>query len=128
MIAARRAIIKEAEIGMAAFSDWKWQNSGYLFDEAEIAALISPRAVCFDAGDRDELFGSGMSKKEYAAAKPFFEAQGAGDRIMLKCFDGGHELDPADDCMDFFFHHLTNTSADTAAADTYNTQRKDEGT
>ena len=76
------------------------------FTAAEIAALIAPRAVCFDAGDRDELFGSGMSKKEYAAAKPFFEAQGAGDRIMLKCFDGGHELDPADDCMDFFFRHL----------------------
>ena len=97
----------EETVGMAAFSDWKWKNSGLMFDEAEIAALIAPRAVCFDAGDRDELFGSGMSKKEYAAAKPFFEAQGVGDNIYLKCFDGGHELDPADDCMDFFFAHLT---------------------
>ena len=103
----------EETVGMAAFSDWKWRNSGCMFDEAEIAALIAPRAVCFDAGDRDELFGSGMSRKEYAAAKPFFEAQGVGDRIMLKCFDGGHELDPADDCMDFFFRYLTDSPAES---------------
>jgi dienelactone hydrolase len=105
----------EETVGMAAFYDWKWKNSGHMFDEAEIAALIAPRAVCFDAGDRDELFGSGMSKKEYAAAKPFFEAQGVGEKIMLKCFDGGHELDPADDCMDFFFKYLAGSPAETGA-------------
>lgn len=93
-------------VGLPGFPDWKWQGSGLTFNEAGIAALIAPRAVCFDAGDRDDLFGSDMSRREYAAAKPFFEAQGVPDNIFLKCFDGTHEMDPADDCMDFFFAHL----------------------
>ena len=105
----------EETVGMTAFYDWKWMNSAHLFDEAEIAALAAPRAICFDAGDRDELFGSVLSKKEYAAAKPFFEAQGVGEKIMLKCFDGTHELDPADDCMDFFFRYLTEETPEEPA-------------
>ena len=38
--------------------------------------------------------------------KPFFAAQGAEDHIRLFTFDGYHELDPADDGMEFFFEHL----------------------
>lgn len=88
------------------FTDWTWKNSANTFPEAEIAALIAPRAVCFDAGERDELFGADGSRAEYARAKTYFDAQGVGDRIYLKTFDGTHEMDPADDCMEFLFAHL----------------------
>ena len=88
------------------FTDWTWKNSANMFLEAEIAALIAPRAVCFDAGDRDELFGSESSKAEFARLKPFFAAQNVEDHIRLFTFDGNHELNPADDGMEFLFAHL----------------------
>ena len=88
------------------FTDWTWKNSANTFLEAEIAALIAPRYICFDAGDHDSLFGSDSTKAEFERLKPFFAAQGAEDHIFLKTFDGDHEMDPADDCMDFLFAHL----------------------
>ncbi|MCR5264011.1 MAG: prolyl oligopeptidase family serine peptidase [Clostridiales bacterium] len=88
------------------FSDWAWKGSGITFNEAEIAALIAPRAYCVDAGENDELFGAESTREMFARAKEFFEAQGAGENIFLKVFPGTHELDPADDCFDFFFEKL----------------------
>lgn len=90
-----------------SFTDWTWKNSANLFLEAEIAALIAPRYICFDAGDRDQLFGSDSAKAEFARLKPFFAAQNAEDHIRLFPFDGYHELDPDDEGMDFLFAHLS---------------------
>ncbi len=89
-----------------AFTDWTWKNSANTFLEAEIAAMIAPRYLCFDAGDHDQLFGSDSTKSEFARLKLFFAAQNAEDHIFLKTFDGDHEMDPADDCMEFLFAHL----------------------
>lgn len=89
-----------------SFTDWTWKNSANTFLEAEIAALAAPRYICFDAGDRDDLFGSDSSKAEFERLKSFFAAQNAEDHIYLKTFDGTHEMDPADDCMEFLFAHL----------------------
>jgi dienelactone hydrolase len=89
-----------------AFTDWTWKNSANTFLEAEIAALIAPRYICFDAGNQDQLFGSDSTKEEFVRLKTYFAAQNVEDHIFLKTFDGNHEMDPADDCMDFFFAHL----------------------
>ena len=89
-----------------SFTDWTWKNSANLFLEAEIAALVAPRYICFDAGDQDQLFGSDSAKAEFERLKPFFAAQGAEDHIRLFTFDGYHELDPDDEGMDFLFAHL----------------------
>ena len=88
------------------FTDWTWKNSANTFQEAEIAALVAPRCICFDAGNQDRLFGSDSSRAEFERLKPFFAAQGAEDHTRLFPFDGDHELDPADDGIDFFFAHL----------------------
>ena len=90
----------------SSFTDWTWKNSANTFLEAEIAALIAPRYICFDAGDKDHLFGSEGTKAEFERLKPFFAAQGAEDHIRLFTFDGGHELYPEDDGMEFLFEHL----------------------
>ena len=89
-----------------SFTDWTWKNSGNLFLEAEIAALVAPRYICFDAGDQDQLFGSEGTKAEFERLKPFFAAQGAEDHIRLFTFDGYHELHPDDVGMAFLFEHL----------------------
>ena len=88
------------------WSDWSWKDAANTFLDAEIAALVSPRAICFDAGDRDESFGSQSSGRELERAKPYFSAQGVEDKIFLKTFDGTHETDKADDCLEFLFRHL----------------------
>lgn len=88
------------------FTDWMWDDSMNTFGEAEIAGLIAPRAYCVDAGDNDDLFGSESTVRTFARAKEYYAAQGAEDNIFLKVFKGGHELDPADDCFDFFFDRL----------------------
>ncbi|MCQ2432547.1 MAG: prolyl oligopeptidase family serine peptidase [Clostridia bacterium] len=86
--------------------DWTWQDSADTFLDAEIAALIAPRHIAFDAGDNDNLFGSESTKSEFARAKSYFAAQGVEDHIFLKTFPGTHELCPTDEAMDFFASHL----------------------
>lgn len=88
------------------WSDWTWKNSANTFLDAEIAALVAPRYIAFDAGDRDELFGSENAKAEFARAKTYFAAMGMEDHIFLKTFDGVHELCPTDEALDFLFAHL----------------------
>ena len=89
-----------------SWPDWTWNDSANTFLDAEIAALVSPRAICFDAGDRDELFGSASAVREFERLKPYFAAQGAEDKIFLKTFDGVHETDKDDDCFEFLFRYL----------------------
>ena len=89
-----------------SFTDWTWKNSANTFLEAEIAALVAPRYICFDAGDQDQLFGSDSAKEEFERLKPFFAAQGAEDHIRLFTFDGCHELDPDDEGIAWFYAHL----------------------
>ena len=88
------------------FTDWTWKNSANLFSEGEIAALVAPRWICFDAGIHDPIFGADGAIAEYERLKSFFEIQGVKDHIFLKVFDGSHEMDQADDCMEFLFAHL----------------------
>lgn len=88
------------------FRDWTWFGSANTFLEAEIAALAAPRAICFDAGERDELFGADSTRTEFARAQTFFAELGVEDHIALFVFDGTHELNPADDGMEFLFAHL----------------------
>lgn len=88
------------------WTDWTWKNSAATFLDAEIAGLVAPRAIVFDAGDHDHLFGSDGAKHEFARAKEYFDAAGVPDSIKLICFDGDHELCPQDDGMEFLFAHL----------------------
>ena len=88
------------------FTDWGWFDNAGTFSEAEIAGLIAPRSIYFEAATRDELFGSASSVRQFAAAKPYFAAQGVPDHIVLTLFDGTHELDHADTGMEFLFANL----------------------
>lgn len=86
--------------------DWTWKSSAETFLDAEVAALIAPRAIAFDAGEKDPLFGADGTRKEFARAKEYFRAQGAEDNLFLLTFDGSHEMARTDEGMDFLFAHL----------------------
>jgi len=86
--------------------DMSWRDSGNMFRDSDVAGLVAPRAICFDAGNSDELFGSASAVEEFKRIKAYFTAQGAADKTWLKTFDGVHETDKEDDCIDFLFNHL----------------------
>ena len=87
-------------------SDWIWQDAASCFFDAEVAALIAPRPLYLEVGDRDELFNYRDSQPEFARLLPYYQAQNAQDQVRLSIFHGIHELDKADDGIDFLFAGL----------------------
>lgn len=88
------------------WSDWVWFNSGSRFLDAEVAALIAPRALYLEVADRDELFAPHGATSEFHRLIPYYQAQNAGGKLRFQVFDGVHELNRADDGIDFLFAHL----------------------
>ncbi len=88
------------------WTDWTWPNAANTFLDAEIAALVAPRALYLEEGTRDELFDFEPFLRECERALPFFEAAGAGEKLKFRAFDGTHELDKENDGYDFVFRYL----------------------
>ncbi len=88
------------------WSDWTWTNAANTFLDAEMAALVAPRALYLEEGTRDELFDIEPFLAECERAVPFFEAAGAGEKLKFRAFDGTHELDRDNDGYDFVFRYL----------------------
>lgn len=78
------------------WSDWTWQRSAEMFDDAEIACLVHPRRLCLEMGNRDELFAAEHSEISFARVKEMCRDVGT-DWVELIVFDGLHEFltDPA---------------------------------
>ena len=85
--------------------DWTWKNSA-MFLDAEMAALVAPRALYLEEGDSDELFDDKDFLKECERAVPFYEAADAKDKLKYRAFPGTHELCKEDDGYDFVFRYL----------------------
>jgi dienelactone hydrolase len=86
--------------------DWTWNGAALTFFDAEIAALVCPRALYIEAGDQDELFAVDSARLEAQRAASYYQRLGCPDRFDFKAFPGGHELDPADEGMRFLFKNL----------------------
>lgn len=88
--------------------DWLWQGAASRFLNAEIAALIAPRALCIEVGRNDPVLPPEGAREEYLRALPYFEARGAGERLLFRMTENGHKLDWGDEGYDFLFHHLND--------------------
>lgn len=86
--------------------DWIWQDAASRFLDAEVAALIAPRPLYLEIGDSDELFDYRDSQSEFARLLPYYQAQNAQGKLRLSVFHGVHELDKAEDGVDFLFAGL----------------------
>ena len=89
------------------WADWSYFRAAETFMNAEVAALVAPRALCVNMGDKDELFSSLDTHKEAERAKPYFAALGAEENFLAYEFSGTHEADKGDKGLDFFFAHLS---------------------
>ena len=73
------------------WSDWTWQRSAEMFDDAEIACLVHPRRLCLEMGDHDELFEIGHTEASFTRVKEMCRDVGT-DWVELIVFDGVHEF------------------------------------
>lgn len=88
-------------------SDWLWQNSANRFFDAEVAALIAPRALYLENGDQDELFPVENSMEEWERLKPYYEAADASEKLLLHHGTFGHCVSSGELGLSFFLKHLT---------------------
>lgn len=83
------------------WEDFTWFNSGNTFLDAEVCALICPRPLYIEVAKNDELFDIQYVESEYEKVKNYYEKLGRSNSLKLKKFEGIHELDTADDGIDF---------------------------
>ena len=86
--------------------DLYWQNAGCMFGEAEVAALIAPRALYMENGVTDPLYPYDGALDEFARLKPYYEAAGAGDKLLFYRSEEAHEIATGDVGFDFFVSQL----------------------
>ncbi|MBP3591300.1 MAG: prolyl oligopeptidase family serine peptidase [Clostridia bacterium] len=86
--------------------DWLWQNSANTFFDAEVAALIAPRALYIENGEKDTLFPIDMSLCELERLTPYYEAQNASERLLYHRHEGGHEIGAGNIGYRFFVDSL----------------------
>lgn len=86
--------------------DWAWFDSGRRFLDAEICALICPRPLYIEVGDKDEIFDADGARREYVKVRNSYEMLGQSRNLRFKVFDGVHELDRDDDGIDFLCQSL----------------------
>ncbi len=86
--------------------DWLWQNSANSFFDAEVAALIAPRALYVENGASDQLFPIDIVKVEHERVRAFFGAANADEKLLLYVGDNGHMVSEGDLGFDFFVNNL----------------------
>ena len=71
--------------------DWSFGGAAYMFDDAEVAALVYPRHLCIEVGEKDELFDISFAKSSFERLKRLCADVGT-EWIDFITFDGGHEF------------------------------------
>jgi alpha-L-rhamnosidase len=88
-----------------AVEDWSYRD-GVRFRDPEIAMLVLPRKLYIESAERDEVFKIEYVKPELERLKVYAEKSGCVDSLKIKIFDGVHELDKADDGINFLIENL----------------------
>lgn len=76
--------------------DWTWNNSGFTFDDAEIACLVYPRTLCIELGDKDNFFDYRYGVESFEKLKEYCKEVGI-DWVKFILFDGVHEFHKDDE-------------------------------
>ncbi len=90
--------------------DWSWKNSARTFFDAEVAGLVCPRPFWVEIGVKDTLFNHKAARRDARRAASFYQRLGLKDNFRFVEFEGGHELCPSDDGIDFLCAHLESSN------------------
>lgn len=77
------------------WSDWVWFDSANQFLDAQVGALVCPRALRIEVGDKDELFDADTAAQEYDCLKHYYEEKA--ENLEFIVFRGTHEFNKDDD-------------------------------
>ena len=91
--------------------DWTWFNAAHTFFDAEVAALVCPRPLYIEVGEKDEGFGVASARPEAAKVARVYEKLGIPERFRYHEHPGGHELDKGEGGIAFLCQHLRTGSA-----------------
>lgn len=86
--------------------DWAYFNQANAFFDAEVGYLVLPRKLYIEIAKNDELFDPECAGEDIQRLRQYAEAENCADSLKIKIFDGVHELDKADDGVDFFLENL----------------------
>lgn len=86
--------------------DWLWQNAADTFFDAEVAALIAPRALYIENGRTDPNFPIPLVEREADRLKPFYAAAGVEDKLLFHIGENGHMVSAGNIGFDFFMKPL----------------------
>jgi dienelactone hydrolase len=70
--------------------DWQYPNAGSQYGDAHLAALICPKPLYIEAGERDELFSPEGARREAQLVREVYDACGA--KFLFDVFEGKHEF------------------------------------
>lgn len=87
------------------WSDWVWQNSAFMFDDAQVACLIYPRRIHLAIGDKDDLFNHEYSSESFEEIKKICENVGT-DWVKLQIYNGAHEFIKDDEAIETLINDL----------------------
>lgn len=73
-------------------SDFQFMDRFSLFRDSDLAALVCPRALQIQAGEKDGVDHRDGGKKLAPLSKAYYEKLGIGDRFEHRIFAGGHEF------------------------------------
>lgn len=76
-------------------TDFRFMNRMTLFNDADLVALICPRAHQIQAGSKDNASHREMGKSIAPRSAAFYEKLKLNDRFEHVVFEGGHEFDDA---------------------------------
>ena len=88
------------------FTDWCYQDAGYLFQDAEVAGLCAPRKLFLSVGKKDPVFDYRYAIPEGERVKKYFKAFGKEENLIFSVWEGGHTVDDTDRGYDFLFDGL----------------------
>jgi hypothetical protein len=88
------------------WADWTWKGSALKFLDAEVGAIICPRPLFIEVGNRDELFDSEHALYEFNRLKDFYNNAGVENLLEFKVFEGVHEYDKSNEGIDFLIENI----------------------
>jgi len=84
-----------AESELSVPSDFRFMNRLTLFNDADLVALICPRALQIQAGSKDSASHRETGKHIAPRAAAFYKQLHLSDRFQHVIFEGGHEFNDA---------------------------------
>lgn len=89
---------------MCFCNDFSWYNSYNKFGDAEVGALIYPRPLRIEFGDKDDSKWVSGAQEEFERLRSYY--CGKKDELSIRSFDGGHEFSPDEEGIDWIIKKL----------------------